>query len=127
MNDMPEGDIKADDSKITPPSRHDMKNSMEALIHHFKLFTQGFQVPPGSTYTAVEAPKVDIISLARLVHIPPTVLNRELREPDNKLTPVSSSLTNWCQFVITYFFILVFRPPCFHRVDDPIRRLPKSN
>merc|ERR1719468_19817 len=57
MNDMPEGDIKTDDSKITPPSRHDMKNSMEALIHHFKLFTQGFQVPPGSTYTAVEAPK----------------------------------------------------------------------
>ena len=58
MNDMPEGEVKIDDAKISPPSRHEMKNSMEALIHHFKLFTQGFQVPPGSTYTAVEAPKV---------------------------------------------------------------------
>ena len=59
MNDMPEGDVKVDDAKITPPSRHEMKNSMEALIHHFKLFTQGYQVPPGTTYTAVEAPKVN--------------------------------------------------------------------
>ena len=58
MNDMPEGDIKIDDAKISPPSRHEMKNSMEALIHQFKFYTQGFQVPPGSTYTVVEAPKV---------------------------------------------------------------------
>ncbi|KAK3787167.1 hypothetical protein RRG08_009378 [Elysia crispata] len=57
LNKMPPGEIKTDDNKITPPNRADMKDSMEALIHHFKLFTEGFQVPPGSTYTAVEAPK----------------------------------------------------------------------
>lgn len=51
------GEIKTDDAKVTPPSREEMKTSMEALIHHFKLFTQGYQVPPGTTYTAVEAPK----------------------------------------------------------------------
>lgn len=57
LNQMPAGEIKVDDAKLTPPSRHEMKTSMEALIHHFKLFTQGYQVPPGSTYTAIEAPK----------------------------------------------------------------------
>ncbi|KAI6655011.1 NADH-ubiquinone oxidoreductase 49 kDa subunit-like [Oopsacas minuta] len=57
LNQMPEGDVKVDDVKITPPKRSEMKNSMEALIHHFKLFSQGYQVPPGSTYTAIEAPK----------------------------------------------------------------------
>ncbi len=43
--------------KITPPSRGAMKNSMESLIHHFKLFTEGFRVPAGEVYAAVEAPK----------------------------------------------------------------------
>ncbi len=43
--------------KITPPSRSDMKTSMEALIHHFKLYTEGFHVPEGEVYVAVEAPK----------------------------------------------------------------------
>lgn len=57
LNQMPPGEIKADDRKLCPPSRAEMKTSMEALIHHFKLFTQGYQVPPGSTYTAIEAPK----------------------------------------------------------------------
>lgn len=57
LNQMPPGEIKVDDKKITPPKREEMKTSMEALIHHFKLFTQGFQVPAGSTYTCVEAPK----------------------------------------------------------------------
>lgn len=57
INKMPPGEIKTDDNKISPPNRAEMKDSMEALIHHFKLFTEGFQVPPGSTYTAVEAPK----------------------------------------------------------------------
>lgn len=57
LNQMPAGEIKVDDAKLTTPSRHEMKTSMEALIHHFKLFTQGYQVPPGSTYTAIEAPK----------------------------------------------------------------------
>ncbi|XP_041470462.1 NADH dehydrogenase [ubiquinone] iron-sulfur protein 2, mitochondrial-like [Lytechinus variegatus] len=57
LNEMPEGEIKVDDNKISPPSRAEMKDSMESLIHHFKHFTQGFQVPPGATYTAIEAPK----------------------------------------------------------------------
>ena len=54
---MPGGPVKTDDKKITPPSRGEMKRSMEALIHHFKLYTEGYHVPAGSTYTAVEAPK----------------------------------------------------------------------
>ena len=45
------------DNKITPPNRDDLKESMEALIHHFKLFTEGYRVPKGDVYTAVEAPK----------------------------------------------------------------------
>jgi len=56
-NNMPEGEIKTDDAKVTPPRRADMKESMEALIHHFKLFSEGFAVPAGATYTSVEAPK----------------------------------------------------------------------
>lgn len=57
LRDMPEGDVKANDYKVCPPPRAEMKNSMEALIHHFKLFTEGYHVPAGETYTAVEAPK----------------------------------------------------------------------
>ncbi len=54
---MPSGPVKSIDGKITPPKRKDLKNSMEALIHHFKLFSEGFRVPKGEIYTAVEAPK----------------------------------------------------------------------
>jgi NADH-quinone oxidoreductase subunit D len=54
---MPDGPVKTQDNKITPPSRGEMKRSMEALIHHFKLYTEGYHVPAGSTYTVVEAPK----------------------------------------------------------------------
>jgi len=57
LADMPKGPVKVDNHKITPPSRGDMKQSMESLIHHFKLFTEGYHVPAGETYTAVEAPK----------------------------------------------------------------------
>jgi NADH-quinone oxidoreductase subunit D len=57
LRDMPAGAIKVDDHKIAPPKRADMKHSMEALIHHFKLYTEGYHVPAGETYTAVEAPK----------------------------------------------------------------------
>jgi NADH-quinone oxidoreductase subunit D len=52
-----EGLFKTDNNKICPPSREEMKYSMEALIHHFKLFTEGYHVPAGETYEAVEAPK----------------------------------------------------------------------
>lgn len=57
IKNMPEGPVKVDDRKVTPPSRSEMKSSMEAMIHHFKLYTEGFHVPKGETYTAVEAPK----------------------------------------------------------------------
>lgn len=57
LEKIPKGDVHSGDKKITPPSRKDMKQSMEALIHHFKLFTEGYNVGPGETYTAVEAPK----------------------------------------------------------------------
>ena len=57
INKMPSGPVKSVDGKITPPKRQDLKTSMEALIHHFKLFSEGFRVPEGEIYTAVEAPK----------------------------------------------------------------------
>ena len=57
LNALPTGMIRTDDRKITPPSRGQMKESMESLIHHFKLYTEGCTVPAGETYTAVEAPK----------------------------------------------------------------------
>ncbi|ESQ89559.1 NADH dehydrogenase subunit D [Asticcacaulis sp. AC460] len=51
------GEVLAKDHKVTPPRRAEMKNSMEALIHHFKLYTEGFKTPEGEVYAAVEAPK----------------------------------------------------------------------
>ena len=54
---MPDGPVLAENNKVTPPRRGEMKQSMEALIHHFKLYTEGFHVPAGESYTAVEAPK----------------------------------------------------------------------
>ena len=57
LNEMPTGNICTDDRKISAPSREQMKTSMESLIHHFKLYTEGFSVPASETYTAVEAPK----------------------------------------------------------------------
>ena len=54
---MPGGPAMIDDGKIAPPTRAGMKQSMEELIHHFKLYTEGYRVPAGETYTAVEAPK----------------------------------------------------------------------
>ncbi len=54
---MPDGPASSVDRKVTPPKRGEMKHSMEALIHHFKLYTEGFHVPEGEVYAAVEAPK----------------------------------------------------------------------
>ena len=51
------GPINSEDGKIVPPKRGEMKRSMEALIHHFKLYTEGFRTPPGDVYACVEAPK----------------------------------------------------------------------
>ena len=57
IDNMPEGEVINHDAKIAAPKRADMKTSMEAIIRHFKFFTEGFQVPAGEVYTAVEAPK----------------------------------------------------------------------
>ena len=57
LNKIPEGPIKTNNFKITPPPRNQMKNSMEALIHHFKYYTQGLTIPASETYTTIEAPK----------------------------------------------------------------------
>lgn len=57
LNRMVAGEVRTDDCKISIPHRSEMKTSMEALINHFKLFSSGFYVPPGSTYTSIEAPK----------------------------------------------------------------------
>ena len=51
------GPVSSTDGKVVPPKRGEMKQSMEALIHHFKLYTEGFHTPPGEVYAAVEAPK----------------------------------------------------------------------
>ncbi|MEX2653644.1 MAG: NADH dehydrogenase (quinone) subunit D [Acidimicrobiia bacterium] len=60
MDRMPKGDYRVDDRKITPPPRARIDESMEALIHHFKIFTEGFTVPPGETYVAVESPRGEL-------------------------------------------------------------------
>ena len=57
LEKMRPGDVKIVDRKFTAPRRQEMKRSMEALIHHFKLYTEGFHVPAGATYTATESPK----------------------------------------------------------------------
>jgi NADH-quinone oxidoreductase subunit D len=54
---MPSGPVSSTDNKVVPPKRSEMKRSMEALIHHFKLYTEGYHVPEGEAYAAVEAPK----------------------------------------------------------------------
>jgi NADH-quinone oxidoreductase subunit D len=57
---MPAGDFRVQDKKVTPPPRARIDESMEALIHHFKLFTEGFKVPAGETYVAIESPRGEI-------------------------------------------------------------------
>ena len=57
LDQLPDGAVRSEDPKLSPPRRAEMKQSMEALIHHFKLYTEGYHVPEGETYKAVEAPK----------------------------------------------------------------------
>jgi NADH-quinone oxidoreductase subunit D len=54
---MPSGDFRTQDKKVTPPPRNRIDESMEALIHHFKLYTEGFRVPPGEAYVPIESPR----------------------------------------------------------------------
>ena len=60
MDQMPSGDYRAQDKKVTPPPRARIDESMEALIHHFKIFTEGFKVPEGEVYVAVESPRGEL-------------------------------------------------------------------
>ena len=57
---MPDGDYRVQDKKVTPPPRARIDESMEALIHHFKIFTEGFKVPVGEAYAAVESPRGEL-------------------------------------------------------------------
>ncbi|NLA34083.1 MAG: NADH-quinone oxidoreductase subunit D [Actinobacteria bacterium] len=60
MDKLPEGDYRIQDKKVTPPPRARIDESMEALIHHFKIFTEGFKVPEGEAYAAVESPRGEL-------------------------------------------------------------------
>ena len=60
LDRMPEGDYRIQDKKVTPPPRARIDESMEALIHHFKIFTEGFKVPEGEVYVAVESPRGEL-------------------------------------------------------------------
>ena len=60
LETMPPGDYRATDRKVTPPPRKRIDESMEALIHHFKIFTSGFEVPEGEVYQAVESPRGEL-------------------------------------------------------------------
>ena len=60
IDKMPAGDYRVQDKKVTPPPRMRIDESMEALIHHFKIFTDGFKVPEGEVYTAVESPRGEL-------------------------------------------------------------------
>jgi NADH-quinone oxidoreductase subunit D len=57
---MPAGDYRIQDKKVTPPPRARIDESMEALIHHFKIFTEGFKVPEGEAYVGLEGPRGEI-------------------------------------------------------------------
>jgi len=60
LDRMPPGDYRVQDKKVTPPPRARIDESMEALIHHFKLFTEGFKVPEGEVYVAIESPRGEV-------------------------------------------------------------------
>jgi NADH-quinone oxidoreductase subunit D len=60
LDKMPKGDYRIQDKKVTPPPRARIDESMEALIHHFKIFTEGFKVPEGEVYVAIESPRGEI-------------------------------------------------------------------
>jgi NADH-quinone oxidoreductase subunit D len=60
LDQLPRGDYRIQDKKVTPPPRARIDESMEALIHHFKIFTEGFKVPEGEAYAAVESPRGEL-------------------------------------------------------------------
>ena len=68
---MPAGDYRTEDRKVTPPPRKRIDESMEALIHHFKIFTAGFKVPAGEVYQAVESPRGELGMYIVSTAVPP--------------------------------------------------------
>ncbi|HET9130364.1 MAG TPA: NADH-quinone oxidoreductase subunit D, partial [Terriglobia bacterium] len=60
MDNLPEGDFRTNDRKIAPPPREELDTSMESLIHHFKLFTEGFHTPVGEAYAGIEGSKGEL-------------------------------------------------------------------
>jgi NADH-quinone oxidoreductase subunit D len=60
LEDLPDGPVRSDNRKFVPPPRSELGTSMEALIHHFKLWTEGYSVPEGSVYVAVESPRGEL-------------------------------------------------------------------
>ena len=60
LNIMPSGPVKTSDRKVMPPSREELQGSMEALIHHFKLYTEGMRPPAGEAYVGVESPRGEL-------------------------------------------------------------------
>jgi NADH-quinone oxidoreductase subunit D len=60
LEGLPTGAYISDDRKVALPPRHELATSMEALIHHFKLVTEGFRVPPGETYVPIESPRGEL-------------------------------------------------------------------
>jgi len=60
LDGLPEGPFISDNRKYVLPPRHELATSMESLIHHFKLVTEGFRVPPGETYVAIESPRGEL-------------------------------------------------------------------
>jgi NADH-quinone oxidoreductase subunit D len=60
LEGMPEGPLKAADPKVVPPPKEQLSHDMEALIHHFKIFTEGYHVPAGEVYQAIESPRGEL-------------------------------------------------------------------
>ena len=91
LDRMPKGDYRIQDKKVTPPPRARIDESMEALIHHFKIFTEGFKVPEGEAYCAVESPRGElgcyIVSDGSSQAVPHAHPRAELREPADAAAP----------------------------------------
>ena len=91
LDKMPKGDYRIQDKKVTPPPRARIDESMEALIHHFKIFTEGFKVPEGEAYVAVESPRGELGCYIVCDGSPPTLPHAhpwpELREPPDASPP----------------------------------------
>src|SRR3954453_20210775 len=103
LDGLPEGPYILDDRKIALPPRHELATSMEALIHHFKLVTEGFRVPPGEVYTAVESPRgelgcfvvADGSSKPALVHMrDPSFVNLQSLAPMSQGTLLADTIAS---------------------------------